>query len=85
MNNHANFILGPSKKVVKKRILSTSLSEKEKNPLKAIKLMDEDPTKETFDPATTNQSDSEDSDIIPGTVFSNILKNKKTFNAQTRK
>ena len=36
-------------------------------------------------PDITNQSDSEDSDFIPGNVFSNILENKETFNAQTRK
>ena len=61
------------------------MSEKEKNPFKAIKLTDKDPKEETFDSATTNQSDSEDSDFIPGNVFSNILENKETFNAQTRK
>ena len=77
MNNHANFILGSPKKVVKKRIRSTILSEKEKNPFKAIKLTDKDPKEETFDSATTNQSDSEDPDFIPGTVFFNILETKK--------
>ena len=49
MNNHTNFILGTPQKVMKKRIPSTILSEKEKNPIKAIKLTDEDPKEETFD------------------------------------